>query len=84
MGQYSANAGCPGCAHRWGTGSVLSQKNDLPIIGTRKPGTIDKVSIPGSKNISYDEIVKRMKELDENHPSIFFAMDHNAHNHHQL
>ena len=49
------------------------KKNELPIIDTRKPDTIDKVSIPGSKNIPYDEIVKRMKELDENHPSIFFC-----------
>jgi rhodanese-related sulfurtransferase/glutaredoxin len=49
------------------------KKNDLPIIDSRKPGTKDEVSIPGSKNIPYDEIVTRMEELDEDHPSIFFC-----------
>lgn len=49
------------------------KKNDLLIIDTRKPGTIDEVSIPGSKNIPYDEVVKRMVELDENQPCIFFC-----------
>ena len=50
-----------------------NKKNDLLIIDTRKPDTIDEVSIPGAKNIPYDEIVKRIKELDENHPNIFFC-----------
>ena len=49
------------------------KKMDLPIIDTRKPATMDEVSIPGSKNIPYDELVGRMDELDENHPSIFFC-----------
>ena len=34
---------------------------------------MDEVSIPGSKNIPYDELVERIDELDENHPSIFFC-----------
>ena len=35
--------------------------------------TFEEVSIPGSKNIPYDELVGRMDELDKNHPSIFFC-----------
>jgi rhodanese-related sulfurtransferase len=49
------------------------KQKDLPIIDTRKPDTMDEVSIPGSKNIPYDELVGRMSELDQNHPSIFFC-----------
>ncbi len=49
------------------------KQKDLPIIDTRKPDTMDEVSIPGSKNIPYDELVGRMKELDQNHPSIFYC-----------
>ena len=45
----------------------------LPIIDARKPDTADGVTIPGSKNIPYDELVKRMDELDEKNPSIFFC-----------
>ncbi|SDD89792.1 Rhodanese-related sulfurtransferase [Pricia antarctica] len=45
----------------------------LPIIDARKPDTADCVTIPGSKNIPYDELVERMDELDENDPSIFFC-----------
>jgi len=45
----------------------------LPIIDARKPDTSDGVTIPGSKNIPYDELVGRMDELDENNPSIFFC-----------
>ncbi len=45
----------------------------LPIIDTRKPDTSGAVTIPGSKNIPYDELVGRMDELDENNPSIFFC-----------
>ena len=49
------------------------KKKDLPIIDTRKLATMDGVSIPGSKSVPYDELVGRMDELDENHPSIFFC-----------
>jgi rhodanese-related sulfurtransferase len=45
----------------------------LPIFDARKPDTSDGITIPGSKNIPYDELVKRMDELDENNPSIFFC-----------
>ena len=45
----------------------------LPIIDARKPDTSGAVSIPGSKNIPYEELVERMDELDQNHPSIFFC-----------
>jgi len=45
----------------------------LPIIDARKPDTSDGVTIPGSKNIPYDELTGRMDELDENNPSIFFC-----------
>lgn len=81
MVQYSANAGCPGCAYRWGTGSTSSPKKDLPVIDVRKPDTTGAVSISGSKYIPYDELVERMDELDENNPTIFFVMVRNAHNH---
>ncbi|MCB9352395.1 MAG: thioredoxin family protein [Lewinellaceae bacterium] len=49
------------------------KKKDLPIIDARKPDTTCEVSIPGSSNIPYDELVERMDELDKNHPSIFFC-----------
>jgi rhodanese-related sulfurtransferase len=49
------------------------KKDELPIIDARKPDTTDGVSIPGSKNIPYDELVERMDELDKNNPSIFFC-----------
>lgn len=49
------------------------KKKDLPIIDTRKQETMGEISIPGSKNIPYDEIAGRVDELDENHPSIFFC-----------
>lgn len=49
------------------------KKKGFTIIDTRTPNTTGKVSIPGSKNIPYDELVKRMTELDINHPSIFFC-----------
>jgi len=45
----------------------------LPIIDARKPDTSDGVTIPGSKNIPYDELIERMGELDKNNPSIFFC-----------
>lgn len=45
----------------------------LPIIDARKPDTSDGVTIPGSKNIPYDELIGRMDELGENDPSIFFC-----------
>lgn len=45
----------------------------LPIIDARKPDTSGTVTIPGSKNIPYDELVDRMDELDKNNPSIFFC-----------
>ena len=45
----------------------------LPIIDARKPDTSGAVTIPGSKNIPYDELIGRMAELDENNPSIFFC-----------
>ncbi len=45
----------------------------LPIIDARKPDTSGGVTIPGSKNIPYDELIGRMDELDENNPSIFFC-----------
>ncbi|CAM4020468.1 rhodanese-like domain-containing protein [Gillisia hiemivivida] len=43
------------------------------IIDARKPDTSDGVTIPGSKNIPYEELIERMDELDENNPSIFFC-----------
>jgi rhodanese-related sulfurtransferase/glutaredoxin len=49
------------------------QKMGLPIIDARKPDTSGSVTIPGSKNIPYNELVERMDELDENDPSIFFC-----------
>jgi len=45
----------------------------LSIIDARKPDTSDGVTITGSKNIPYDELIGRMDELDENNPSIFFC-----------
>jgi len=45
----------------------------LPIIDARKPETSDEVTIPGSKNIPYDELIGRMGELDKNNPSIFLC-----------
>jgi len=35
---------------------------DMPIIDTRKPDTMDEVSIPGSINIPYDALVGRMDD----------------------
>ncbi|MGY8915653.1 MAG: rhodanese-like domain-containing protein, partial [Flavobacteriales bacterium] len=53
---------------------VNNQHNmNLPIIDARKPDTSGSVTIPGSKNIPYDELVGRMDELDENNLSIFFC-----------
>ena len=49
------------------------KKMNMPIIDTRKPGTMDEVSIPGTKNIPYDELVGRINELDDGQPSIFFC-----------
>lgn len=49
------------------------QKNGLPLIDARKPETTGNVTIPGSKNIPYDELAERMDELDKNHPTIFFC-----------
>lgn len=46
---------------------------NLPIIDARKPDTNDAISIAGSKNIPFDEVVKRIDEIDKNHPSIFFC-----------
>lgn len=54
------------CAHNVltvGNWKCIITKNDLLIIDTRKPDTINELSISGSKNMPYDEIVKRMKEL---------------------
>jgi rhodanese-related sulfurtransferase len=44
-----------------------------PIIDARKPNTSGSVTIPGSINIPYTELVERMDELDINNPSIFFC-----------
>ncbi|MEB2784987.1 rhodanese-like domain-containing protein [Algoriphagus persicinus] len=49
------------------------QKEGRPIVDARKPNTTDATGIAGAKNIPYDEVVDRMDELDENHPSIFFC-----------
>jgi len=49
------------------------KKKELSIIDARKQDTMDNVSIPGSKNIPYDEVVGRMDELDKNQPTIFFC-----------
>lgn len=49
------------------------KNNNFPIIDARKPGTTDAVTIAGSKNIPYDEVVERMEELDKDHPSIFYC-----------
>lgn len=49
------------------------QKKELPIIDARKPNTTDNISIPGSKNIPYDEVVERMDELGKDHTSIFYC-----------
>jgi rhodanese-related sulfurtransferase/glutaredoxin len=60
--------------HTVGELEVYNHHNKgLSIIDTRKPDTSGSVTIPGSKNISYDELVGRMDELDENNPSIFFC-----------
>jgi len=45
----------------------------LPIIDTRKLDTSGSVTISGSRNIPYNELVERVGELDKNHPSIFFC-----------
>lgn len=49
------------------------QINNFPIIDARKPDTTDGKSIPGSKNIPFDELAKRMDELDKDHPTVFFC-----------
>ncbi len=49
------------------------KKNELSIIDARKQNTRDNVSIPGSKNIPYDELVVRMDELDKKNPTIFYC-----------
>lgn len=49
------------------------QINEFPIIDARKPDTTGGKSIPGSINIPYDELAKRMDELDGDHPSILFC-----------
>jgi rhodanese-related sulfurtransferase len=49
------------------------QKEGLPIVDARKPDTTDGVTIPGSENIPYDEIVARKDDLDENQLTIFFC-----------
>ena len=48
-------------------------KKGFPIIDARKPNTSGSVTIPGSINIPYNELVERMDELDKNNPSIFFC-----------
>ncbi|MEH6618206.1 rhodanese-like domain-containing protein [Maribacter arcticus] len=48
-------------------------KKGFPIIDARKPNTSGSVTIPGSINIPYTELVERMDELDINNPSIFFC-----------
>ncbi|MGV8946282.1 MAG: rhodanese-like domain-containing protein [Lutibacter sp.] len=45
----------------------------LSIIDARKPDSADGVTIPGSKNIPYDEMTGRMDELDKNNRNIFFC-----------
>ena len=47
-------------------------KKGFPIIDVRKPNTSGSVTIPGSINIPYTELVERIDELDINNPSIFF------------
>ena len=60
--------------HTVGELEVYNHHNKgLSIIDARKPDTSGSVTIPGSKNIPYDELVGRMDELDENNPSIFFC-----------
>ena len=49
------------------------QKEGHPIVDARKPDTTDGITIPGSENIPYDEIVARKDELDENQLTIFFC-----------
>lgn len=49
------------------------QKMNLSIVDTRKVNTTGGVSIPGSKSIPYDELVRRMGELDKSHPNVFFC-----------
>lgn len=49
------------------------KKKDLSIIDSRKKNTMNDVSIPGSINIPYDELVDRMDELDKKHPTIFYC-----------
>ncbi|NLP58960.1 rhodanese-like domain-containing protein [Lutibacter sp. B1] len=60
--------------HTVGELEVYNHHNKgLSIIDARKPDTSGSVTIPGSKNIPFDELVERMNELDENNPSIFFC-----------
>ncbi|MBK5214444.1 MAG: hypothetical protein JJE55_12380 [Flavobacteriaceae bacterium] len=60
--------------HTVGELEVYNHHNKgLAIIDARKPDTSGSVTIPGSKNIPYDELVERMDELDKNNPSIFFC-----------
>ncbi|NDP22134.1 MAG: rhodanese-like domain-containing protein [Paludibacter sp.] len=49
------------------------QKGGRPIVDARKPDTTDGITIPGSENIPYDELVARKVELDEKQTTIFFC-----------
>ncbi len=49
------------------------QEKGLSIIDARTPGFYDVSTIPGAKNIPYNEITERMGELDSNQPAIFFC-----------
>ena len=49
------------------------QQKGLPIIDTRRVNTSGSLTIPGSKNIPYDELVERIDELNRSKISIFFC-----------
>lgn len=49
------------------------QEKELPIIDARTVDFYKVSTIPGAKNIPYNEIVERMDELDKKTPSIFFC-----------
>jgi len=49
------------------------QENGLQIIDSRTSDFYEISTIPGAKNIPYNEIADRMDELDRNKPTIFFC-----------
>ena len=49
------------------------QERRLPIIDTRKSNTSHSITISGTNNIPFNELVDRIDELNKAIPSIFFC-----------